>query len=286
MRAFLGGVSTTQTETITVTEAVEDVAETAEIQVIPPPASTSATNDIAAAIAAMKQQQQQNDTPSYGRPSSSLSQRSSRSAVPLGAPITRSADHGPVVATSQIVAPVRAVNPIVDEILHALNLIQDDDESMTVFDIKDCDCFTTTHAAALADGLRGNTNLKTIILHNARLQTQAAVDIAKALVENSSVLVLDLSSNSIGPAGMRALADMLESNSTLIELRLENQKSITQTGIDAEQAFARALNKNHTLQKLGLVFRTVSARDQVDRAITRNKEAARKARLTASSNDA
>ena len=41
---------------------------------------------------------------------------------------------------------------------------------------------------------------------------------------------------------MKAIAEMIEKNSSLREVRLANQKS--PAGTDAEQAFAKALQKN------------------------------------------
>nr|KAJ3408800.1 Leiomodin-1 [Polyrhizophydium stewartii] len=199
-----------------------------------------------------------------------------RSDVDIPAPLARSAEHGPPMPTSAVTGAVRATNPILDEILHSLALIRDNDPSMTTFDIKDCTCFTLEHAVALGEALKDNTFLKTLIMHNARLLTQSAIEIAKGLAINESVESADLSGNSIGPAGMRALAEMLETNRGLIELRLDHQKSITPTGTDAEQTFARSLAKNTTLQKLSLSIRDVASRNQIDRSIARNKDAARK----------
>ncbi len=76
---------------------------------------------------------------------------------------------------------------------------------------------------------------------------------------------------------MRALAVMLESNSTLKELRLAHQKS--PSGTEAEQVFAASMLKNQTLIKLSLQFRDVPSRTAIDRSITRNMDLERKLRL-------
>ncbi len=92
---------------------------------------------------------------------------------------------------------------------------------------------------------------------------------------------MNLEGNSIQPAGMRELADMLKTNTGLLEINLSNQKYAT--GTDAEQAFASALQKNETLQKFSLFVRDVPSRTTLDRAITRNKDIARKKRLAGNS---
>ena len=79
---------------------------------------------------------------------------------------------------------------------------------------------------------------------------------------------------------MRALAVMLESNSTLKELRLAHQRS--PTGTEAEQTFAASMLKNQTLVKLSLQFRDVPSRTAIDRSIKRNMDIERKIRLAAS----
>ncbi len=87
--------------------------------------------------------------------------------------------------------------------------------------------------------------------------------------------------NIIQPQGMRAIAEALKQNTSLVEIRLSHQKYVT--GTDAEQAFASALEKNESLQKFSLLIRDVPSRTACDRAINRNKDLARKRRLATTS---
>ena len=89
--------------------------------------------------------------------------------------------------------------------------------------------------------------------------------------------------NIIQPAGMRELAEMLKTNTGLLEVNVSNQKYAT--GTDAEQAFASALTRNESMIKLTLLVRDVPSRNSIDRAITRNKDAARKRRLAQQKQD-
>jgi len=79
-----------------------------------------------------------------------------------------------------------------------------------------------------------------------------------------------LSYFSIGGPGLEALADVLNQNSTLKELRVANQRS-TISG-KPEREFVKALEKNTTLQKLGFSPKDQTTRNQVDKFIFRNRD--------------
>ena len=55
----------------------------------------------------------------------------------------------------------------------------------------------------------------------------------RALRDNKSITSLNLESNSIGAIGISAIADSLQSNTTLCELKLANQRvACSQAGSD------------------------------------------------------
>ncbi|KNC97230.1 uncharacterized protein SPPG_07617 [Spizellomyces punctatus DAOM BR117] len=215
----------------------------------------------------------------YRRVSRSLERLVSAASSPAPSPIARTAAHGEVLPVSAITAAVRATNPILDELLYSLNLIQNNDESLVDLDLTDCPVFRIVHGTALAGGLLKNTHLKKVALKGVGFQTQNAIELAEALKHNTTLEVLDLSNNQIAPAGIKALAEMLQENQGLKELRLSQQRA--PAGTDAEQSLARALAKNETLTRLSLQIRDVASRNAIDRSITRNKEIARKKRWAA-----
>ncbi|KAJ3063068.1 hypothetical protein HDU98_001066 [Podochytrium sp. JEL0797] len=192
-------------------------------------------------------------------------------------PLERTSASGPPQATSAVTAAVRKTNPILEELLFNIKLLQENSASLTVLDLKDCAVFTMAHGGAIAEALAENTHLKELHLSNCNLNTATATDLAAALRLNASLSILNLENNAIAPLGIKHLAESLAINSSLTELRLSNQKQAA--GNDAEQTFARALQTNETLVKLGLQFREAAARSMVDRSIMRNKEIARKLRL-------
>jgi hypothetical protein len=196
----------------------------------------------------------------------------------ISRPLSRNSS-GPALATSAITSSVGRVNPILDEVLYALNAIRENDPEVTTFDVKNY-ALTNKQGLALAIALKDNMHVTRLNLSNAGIQNNVAVELARVLKSNSSVTHVNLEQNQIGPQGMREFAFCLQQNSAIVELKLGYQNSITSTGQEAERAFAESIQKNKTLLKLGLAFRNAACRDQADRSITRNKELARKARLS------
>ncbi|KAJ3238806.1 hypothetical protein HDU81_007195 [Chytriomyces hyalinus] len=204
--------------------------------------------------------------------SSSLSRKSTLM------PIARSVSDGPPLPIGAVTASVRSTNPFLEELLYSIKLLSENDPALTVLDLKDASVFTVDHGSALAAALEHNSFLKELNLCNAKVATTTASELAQALQTNSTLEVLNLESNAIGPLGMKHLAEALAVNSALLEVRLSYQKA--PAGIDAEQTFANALAKNETLTKLGLQFRDPASRNACDRATMRNKEAARKRKMS------
>ena len=95
------------------------------------------------------------------------------------APSLRTASDGPPVAISAVTAAVRAVNPVLDELLHSLALLSANDASLAQLDLKDCPIFQLSHGTSLANGLIGNTHLEALYLQNTKLQTSTAIEIAQ-----------------------------------------------------------------------------------------------------------
>ncbi|RKP04281.1 hypothetical protein CXG81DRAFT_16261 [Caulochytrium protostelioides] len=212
------------------------------------------------------------------RRGSTSSSRADMSAA-RATPSQRTAASGPPVPTSAIVAPVRQTNPVLDELLHALQLLEQNDPTLVELDLRDCRVLSPAHGIALGRSLGHNTCLKRLVLANTGLGTDAAKEIAEALRSNATLELLDLERNQIAPQGIKALAEMVGKNTGLRELRLGGQRQ--KSGTDAEQSLTRSMLDNTTLQKISLQIADVASRNACDRYITRNKEIARKARLAA-----
>ena len=86
----------------------------------------------------------------------------------------------------------------------------------------------------------------------------------------------NLESNSISSGGIEALAEALETNGTLKELKLANQH-VSFSG-QAEMALARSLEANTSLQRLTIQMRNPHPRELMNKALARNQDLVRKAR--------
>ncbi|NWV44712.1 NLRC3 protein, partial [Daphoenositta chrysoptera] len=88
-----------------------------------------------------------------------------------------------------------------------------------------------------------------------QISNKGAKALARSLLVNRSLMVLDLRSNSIGPTGAKALADALKKNQILLSLNLQHN-SIKE---DGAAFLAEALLTNHKLVTLHLQKNAIGA---------------------------
>ncbi|XP_056359669.1 NLR family CARD domain-containing protein 3 isoform X1 [Oenanthe melanoleuca] len=88
-----------------------------------------------------------------------------------------------------------------------------------------------------------------------QISNKGAKALARSLLVNRSLMVLDLRSNSIGPTGAKALADALKKNQILLSLNLQHN-SIKE---DGATFLAEALLTNHRLLTLHLQKNAIGA---------------------------
>ncbi|XP_072791701.1 NLR family CARD domain-containing protein 3 isoform X3 [Taeniopygia guttata] len=116
-----------------------------------------------------------------------------------------------------------------------------------------------------------------------QISNKGAKALARSLLVNRSLMVLDLRSNSIGPTGAKALADALKKNQILLSLNLQKNGigaqgtrqmaealkqncslrelilSSNSVGDNGSIALAEALRVNHSLQSLDLQSNSISS---------------------------
>ncbi|XP_077993508.1 tropomodulin-2-like [Glandiceps talaboti] len=129
----------------------------------------------------------------------------------------------------------------------------------------------------LGEALKTNTNLEKLSMASTRLNDSVALKIAEGLEENSTLKVLNMESNFISGTGIKAIMEIVAKNTSLLELRITNQRSVL--GNKVEMEVAKALEKNKTLLKFGLSFEQAGARSRAHRALIRNHELSRKKRV-------
>eukprot|EP00075_Anas_platyrhynchos_P035330 XP_027324583.1 NLR family CARD domain-containing protein 3 [Anas platyrhynchos] len=101
-----------------------------------------------------------------------------------------------------------------------------------------------------------------------QISNKGAKALARSLMVNRSLMVLDLRSNSIGPSGAKALADALKKNQVLLSLNL--QHNVIKE--DGATFLAEALLTNHKLTTLHLQKNSIGAQGarKIAEALKRN----------------
>ena len=103
-----------------------------------------------------------------------------------------------------------------------------------------------TGAFFIAEGLKLNTSLQTLVLTQCGFSAEGAKFISGALEINASLKVIDLSDNKLGDTGVGYLADALKWNDSLKELYLE-QCGMTDRGLEL---LVVAVTENKSLEVL------------------------------------
>jgi hypothetical protein len=135
-------------------------------------------------------------------------------------------------------------------------------------------------AKKLVQGLHFNTHLTELNLSNSQLKATEGVPLGEALKDNKTLTVLNVESSFLDVPGLLSIAEGLKVNHSLETLKLNGLKSLLKgVGASVEEAFAKAIEKNTTLTKLGLNLSNPHWRDMIDRKLTQNADKRRKTRL-------
>ncbi len=128
---------------------------------------------------------------------------------------------------------------------------------------------------AVVRAFGSNCTLTTVVMANAAVNDAVAELWGGVLQRNRTITSLNLESNTIGSAGLEALAAAVRHGiAPLKELKLANQKGLP-ISQRSEEALAEALEYNTRLCKLSLDQRSTRARDLVAKYLRRNVDKAR-----------
>ncbi|KAL0171857.1 hypothetical protein M9458_032168, partial [Cirrhinus mrigala] len=94
--------------------------------------------------------------------------------------------------------------------------------------------------------------------------------IAEMLQSNTTLQSLNIESNFITAQGMMAIIKALEENSTLTEIKIDNQRQ--KLGDSVEMEIASMLENNPSIIKIGYHFTQQGPRARAAMAITRNND--------------
>eukprot|EP01119_Soliformovum_irregulare_P015974 TRINITY_DN457_c0_g1_i3.p1 TRINITY_DN457_c0_g1~~TRINITY_DN457_c0_g1_i3.p1 ORF type:complete len:1028 (-),score=468.85 TRINITY_DN457_c0_g1_i3:19-3102(-) len=108
------------------------------------------------------------------------------------------------------------------------------------------------------------------------MKDDGCVKICENLAGNTTLTSLNLETNNIGTDGTVALANLVNVNRAITELKFTNQSK--QSGNEAERWFAACLEGNPHLLKCTIGLRDMGSRNSIDRSLSRNQEIARRAK--------
>ena len=109
---------------------------------------------------------------------------------------------------------------------------------------------TEASAAKLAEALKQNTTLTSLLLHNCSLGDSGAAALAAFLPYNTSVSHLSISSNNIGPVGASALSVGAAQSTSLGHLNVSHNP-LTHSGL---QILIESVSKSDSLREINMAF--------------------------------
>jgi len=134
-----------------------------------------------------------------------------------------------------------------------------------------------TTSPQIAQALANNKHVDALLMANCMVDDSVAEAIAEALKTNTSISTLNLESNRITGQGVIPLARMLTVNTTLRDLRLNNQYKMVST--EAEEVIGECIVQNNTLLRFNLDIRTTHVRERVQRQLALNMDRQRQERV-------
>lgn len=155
--------------------------------------------------------------------------------------------------------------------------VRSNDPSLTELNVNNSEVIKTKTLIEFAEALHKNTNVKKVALANCRADDHVAYAIAGTLRSNTSITSINLDSNHLTGKGILSLIQALQHNSTLTELRFQNQRHIC--GGKTEMEMTKILKENTTLLKLGYHFELAGPRMTTTNILSRNMDRQRQKRL-------
>ncbi|XP_040889340.1 leiomodin-1 [Toxotes jaculatrix] len=155
--------------------------------------------------------------------------------------------------------------------------VRNNDPSLTELNVNNSEVIKTKTLIAFAEALHNNTHVKTFALANCRADDHVAYAIAGTIRSNKTITSINLDSNHLTGKGILSLIQALQHNSTLTELRFQNQRHIC--GGKTEMEMIKILKENTTLLKLGYHFELAGPRMTTTNILSRNMDRQRQKRL-------
>ncbi|XP_038553335.1 leiomodin-1 [Micropterus salmoides] len=155
--------------------------------------------------------------------------------------------------------------------------VRSNDPSLTELNVNNSEVIKTKTLIEFAEALHNNTHVKKFALANCRADDHVAYAIAGTLRTNKTLTSINVDSNHLTGKGILSLIQALQHNSTLTELRFQNQRHIC--GGKTEMEMTKILKENTTLLKLGYHFELAGPRMTTTNILSRNMDRQRQKRL-------
>ncbi|KAM9859058.1 uncharacterized protein lmod1b [Aulostomus maculatus] len=155
--------------------------------------------------------------------------------------------------------------------------VRSNDPSLTELNVNNSEVIKIKTLIEFAEALHNNTQVKKFALANCRADDHVAYAIAGTLRSNKTITSINLDSNHLTGKGILSLIQALQHNSTLTELRFQNQRHIC--GGKTEMEMIKILKDNTTLLKLGYHFELAGPRMTTTNILSRNMDRQRQKRL-------
>ncbi|KYO35035.1 tropomodulin-1 isoform X5 [Alligator mississippiensis] len=173
--------------------------------------------------------------------------------------------------------PVPDEEPNSTDVEETLERIKNNDPELEEVNLNNIKNIPIPTLKAYAKALKTNTYVHKFSIVGTRSNDPVALALADMLKANSVLKSLNVESNFISGSGILALVEALQHNTSLIELRIDNQSQ--PLGNKVEMEIANMLEKNTSLLKFGYHFTQQGPRLRAANAMMNNNDLVRKRRL-------
>lgn len=173
--------------------------------------------------------------------------------------------------------PVPDEEPNATDVEETLERIKNNDPKLEEVNLNNIRNIPIPTLKAYAEALKENSYVKKFSIVGTRSNDPVAFALAEMLKVNKVLKTLNVESNFISGAGILRLVEALPYNTSLVELKIDNQSQ--PLGNKVEMEIVSMLEKNATLLKFGYHFTQQGPRLRASNAMMNNNDLVRKRRL-------
>ncbi|XP_074058061.1 LOW QUALITY PROTEIN: tropomodulin-1 [Macrotis lagotis] len=173
--------------------------------------------------------------------------------------------------------PVPDEEPNSTDIEETLERIKNNDPKLEEVNLNNIRNIPIPTLKAYAEALKENTYVKKFSIVGTRSNDPVAYALAEMLKVNGVLKSLNVESNFISGSGILSLVEALQHNTSLMELKIDNQSQ--PLGNKVEMEIVSMLEQNTTLLKFGYHFTQQGPRLRASNAMMNNNDLVRKRRL-------